>query len=104
MIVLANGMNVYPEDAEHVLTQDPRLKDAVVLGNSRGQDVEVHAVLLGATAEDAPAIIKAANLRLQPHQQIRGHTLWPEEAFPMTPALKVKRAVVTETLAERAQG
>jgi long-chain acyl-CoA synthetase len=99
MIVLANGMNVYPEDVEHVLTQDPRLKDAVVLGKSRGQDVEVHAVLLGATTEDAPAIIKAANLRLQPYQQIRGHTLWPDEAFPMTPTLKVKRAMVAETVA-----
>ena len=94
MIVLANGMNVYPEDVEHAISQDARVKDSVVLGRARGQDVDVFAVLLGCSVEDAPAIVKAANARLQPHQQIRGHTVWPDEAFPMTPTLKVKRAEV----------
>jgi hypothetical protein len=42
--------------------------------------------------------VKAANDRLQPHQQIRGHTVWPGEAFPMTPTLKVKRAEVQAAL------
>ena len=42
MIVLANGMNVYPEDVEHVIAVDPRVKDVVVLGRSKGQEVEVH--------------------------------------------------------------
>ena len=44
IIVLANGLNVYPEDIERVLVLDPRLKDAVVLGLEKGMDVEVHAV------------------------------------------------------------
>ena len=100
MIVLANGMNVYPEDVEHVLTLDPRVKDAVVLGKSRGQDVDVHVVLLGVAPGDATAVVKAANAHLQPYQQIRGHTIWPDETFPMTPSLKVKRAEVAQAIAE----
>lgn len=96
MIVLANGMNVYPEDVENALMTDPRVQDAVVLGLTQGQDVEVHAVLLGCEPEQCGAVVKAANARLQPHQQIRGYTLWPDEAFPLTPTLKVKRADVAE--------
>src|SRR5262249_54825833 len=42
MIVLANGMNVYPEDVEHALLADPRVKDAVVLGRMHGSEVDVH--------------------------------------------------------------
>ena len=104
MIVLANGMNVYAEDVENVLASDPRVKDAVVLGLTRGQDVEIHAVLLGCEPEECSAVVKAANAKLQPHQQIRGHTRWPDETFPLTPTLKVKRAEVAERVeALRAQ-
>jgi long-chain acyl-CoA synthetase len=101
IIVLANGMNVYPEDVEHALQADMRVKDAVVLGLSRERDIEVHAVLLlvKAAESDAAEIVRGANQRLAPHQQIRRHTLWPEDTFPMTPTLKVKRADVVERLA-----
>ena len=101
VIVLANGMNVYPEDVERALTQDPRVKDAVVLGLEKGQDVEVHAVLLlnDGAGEVAP-ILRSANARLQPHQMIRGHTVWPDESFPLTSTLKPRRADVTARLAE----
>jgi long-chain acyl-CoA synthetase len=32
LIVLANGLNVYPEDIENVLLTNPDVKDAVVFG------------------------------------------------------------------------
>jgi long-chain acyl-CoA synthetase len=104
LIVLANGLNVYPEDIEHVLAHDPRLKDAVVLGLTRGQDVELHAVLLTDQPEAAGDIVRRANARLAPHQQIRRHTVWPEDSFPVTPTLKPKRAVIAERLASVQQG
>jgi long-chain acyl-CoA synthetase len=46
MIVLGNGMNVYPEDIERVLLAEPDVKNAVVLGLEADRDVEIHAVLL----------------------------------------------------------
>jgi long-chain acyl-CoA synthetase len=99
LIVLANGLNVFPEDVEHALRADPRVKDAVVLGLTKGQHVEVHAVLLTDDAAAAPDIVRSANARLAPHQQIRRHTIWPEATFPMTPTLKVKRTEVEQRLA-----
>ncbi len=101
LIVLANGLNVYPEDVERVLTQDPRVKDAVVLGLNQGQDVLLHAVLLTDAPDAAADIVRRANARLAPHQQLRRSSLWPEESFPLTPSLKPKRAVIVERLAAR---
>jgi long-chain acyl-CoA synthetase len=100
IIVLGNGMNVYPEDVEHALLADTRVKDAVVLGLTRDKEVEVHAVLLLANRADGSGadIIKGANQHLAPHQQIRRHTLWPEDSFPLTPTLKVKRGEVADSL------
>jgi long-chain acyl-CoA synthetase len=102
IIVLPNGMNVYPEDVEHALQADMRLRDAVVLGVERGQDCEVHAVLLLARGADGQAaeVVRGANQHLAAHQQIRRHTVWPEDSFPLTPTLKVRRADVAERLAQ----
>ena len=104
MIVLANGMNVYPEDVERALLVEPRVKDAIVLGIGERHDAEVHAVvLLNKDAGDPEPIIKSANKQLAAHQQIRGYTVWPDETFPLTPTLKVKRADVAQRLAEMQQ-
>jgi long-chain acyl-CoA synthetase len=103
LIVLANGMNVYPEDVERVLLSDRRVKDAVVIGLARGQDVDVHAVLVLAkdvAAEEATPLVRAANSQLAPHQAIRGQTLWPDESFPLTPTLKPKRSEILARLPE----
>jgi long-chain acyl-CoA synthetase len=101
MIVLANGMNVYPEDIERVLIADPDVKNAVVLGLDAEREVDIHAVLLLDDVEIDPAeIIKRSNQQLSPHQRIRDYTVWPDESFPLTPSLKVKRIDVIERLAE----
>jgi len=100
MIVKANGLNVYPEDIENVLLADPRVKNVVVLGLPEDDDVEAHAVLLGVPPEQAAQVVKAANALLAPHQRIGGFTVWPDEEFPITPTLKVKRAEVADRLEE----
>jgi long-chain acyl-CoA synthetase len=92
MIVLASGENVYPEDVETVLAQQPGVRDAVVLGLTRpDSEVEVHAVLVATDADAAAAAVKAANRRLGIPQRVRGTTLWPDEDFPRTLTLKARR-------------
>ncbi|GCE26989.1 hypothetical protein KDA_24730 [Dictyobacter alpinus] len=101
LIVLANGMNVYPEDIENVLQQQSQVKDAVVLGLSdKDQGAVVHAVLSLENANQAKAAVQAANRILASHQQIKGFTVWPDEDFPRTHTLKVKRQDVQKTLLE----
>ena len=99
LIVLANGLNVYPEDIENILHANPLVKDAVVFGlMHQGQGPEVHAVLLLEDPSKAKTVIQQANKQLATHQQIRGFTIWPEEDFPRTHTLKVKRLDVLSKL------
>jgi long-chain acyl-CoA synthetase len=100
MLVLADGTNVYPEDIESILTRDPRVRDAAVVGLGTPGDPRVHAVLLLHDAGDAEAAVRDANAQLAGSQQIRGHTVWPEEDFPRTHTLKVKKRLVVAALDE----
>ncbi|MDE2817755.1 MAG: AMP-binding protein [Chloroflexota bacterium] len=111
LIVLANGQNVYPEDIEPWLQNHPAIEDAVVVGMpspSGGEDV--HAVLIpseGGVSDgvsDGGAVVADVNPQLAAHQQIRGFTLWPEEEFPRTHTLKVKKNLVLERLIADAEG
>lgn len=100
MIVLPNGFNVYPEDMENAL-RSAGLRDAVVLETEPGRIEAV--VLRGAIESEVPAevrarmdaAVKAANATLGPNQRISGWRLWPDEDFPRTHTLKIKRGPVT---------
>ena len=106
IIVLPNGFNVYPEDIENAL-RIAGIRDSVVLETKPGR---IEAIVLagqgiGQTPGEPPpdpaatharldAAIKAANATLGPNQRIAGWRLWPEEDFPRTHTLKVKRIQV----------
>jgi long-chain acyl-CoA synthetase len=99
LIVLANGLNVYPEDIENVLQANTLIKDAAVFGlMENDQGPEVHAVLLMDEPSNAKTVIQQTNKQLASHQQIRGFTVWPETDFPRTHTLKVKRLDVFSQL------
>ncbi len=116
IIVLPNGLNVYPEDIENVL-QGVGLTQAVVLETRPGR---IEAVFL---SPDAPPVISAnnpppkppateaeerelreridrlvkqANAQLGQHQRIDGWRMWPEADFPRTHTLKIKRDEVRD--------
>ena len=94
LIVLADGQNVYPEDIERELMAQPGITDAVVLGLEQQGEVRVHAVLLEQSAGDAARAVRAANAVLTDRQQVLAFTTWPDEDFPRTHTLKVKRSLV----------
>ena len=66
MIVTPEGLNVFPEDVESVLKQQPGVRDAAVIGTDR-----VHAVLILDPGADAEEIVRRANARLADYQRIR---------------------------------
>jgi long-chain acyl-CoA synthetase len=112
IIVLPNGLNVYPEDIENALrtaglresvvieTRPVRIEAVVLAPGSpvipRGGDVPAMAVEalhrdpveLGAEID---AAVKAANQTLSPQQRVVAWRLWPDADFPRTHTLKVKR-------------
>jgi long-chain acyl-CoA synthetase len=114
IIVLPNGLNVFPEDIENALGQ-VGIAHSVVLETAPGR---IEAVVLNPDAppvisatSPAPkppesdeddkalrsridALIKQANARLGQHQRIDGWRLWPESDFPRTHTLKIKRGPV----------
>jgi long-chain acyl-CoA synthetase len=94
VIVLPNGFNVYPEDIENAL-RIAELRDAVVVETEPGR---IEAVVLAlkdeepaATKARIDAAVKAANATLGPNQRIAGWRRWPDEDFPRTHTLKIKR-------------
>ncbi len=99
MLALPDGQKVYPEDVEAILATDGRVKESAVLGWPPGPDLKVHAVLLLDDPPLAETIVRDANARLAAHQQIRGHTVWPDADFPRTHTLKVRKHEVLARLA-----
>ncbi|MDQ2934923.1 MAG: AMP-binding protein, partial [Chloroflexota bacterium] len=101
MLALADGSKVYPEDIEAVLAGDPRLRDAAVVGLDHDGELRVHAVLLTAYPDEAESIVRDANARLTGSQQIRSHSIWPDDDFPRTPTQKVKKRLVLDSLSQQ---
>lgn len=105
MLAMPDGMKVYPEDIEAVLSHDSRLRDATVVGwQPAHEELRVQAVLLLDDPAQADAVVRDANAHLGAHQQIRGVTIWPDEDFPRTHTLKVKKRLVLDRLAELENG
>ncbi|HEY5519779.1 MAG TPA: AMP-binding protein [Candidatus Limnocylindrales bacterium] len=114
IIVLPNGLNVYPEDIENVLS-DVGLEQAVVVETRPGR---LEAIVLspdappiitpGSPAPPPPAtdaeraalrariepLIRGANSRLSQFQRLDDFQIWPEADFPRTHTLKIKRSEV----------
>src|SRR3984885_10371952 len=87
MIVTPEGLNVFPEDVENALKQQPGVRDAAVIGTDR-----VRAVLILELGANGEEIVKRANARLSDYQRVRGFSIWPQDEFPRTEGTgKLKR-------------
>lgn len=115
IIVLANGLKVYPEDIENAL-RAAGLRDSVVLEAMPGR---IEAVVLDPGRPDGPpgadpvpvsisaadeqrihvrieAAVRAANASLTVHERVDAWRLWPHSDFPRTHTLKIRRDPVRE--------
>ena len=125
MIVLPNGLNVFPEDVENALRM-AGIRDSVVLETRPGR---IEAVVLAPDGPRLPgggdipaarpeglgddpqavraqidAAVRAANATLAVHQRIDGWRLWPAVDFPRTHTLKVRRDQVRAWVAVEEAG
>jgi long-chain acyl-CoA synthetase len=96
LIVLPSGMNVWPQDVEDALRQDPAIKDAAVVAvPTTSGGATLHAYLLpaspGARDGDLSGLVARANGRLAQHQRIATASWWTDVDFPRTSTLKVRR-------------
>jgi long-chain acyl-CoA synthetase len=97
MIVTPEGLNVFPEDVERVLTHAAGVRDAAVVGARIGTEERVHAVVALEEGADLDAIVREANAKLEDHQKIRRALVWPEPELPRTEGTrKLKHAVVRD--------
>jgi long-chain acyl-CoA synthetase len=97
MIVTPDGLNVFPEDVERVLDEQPGVRESAVVGAVEGGQERVHAVLVVDPGTDLDAVIRSANARLQDHQRIRTSSLWPGTELPRTEGTrKLKRRAIRD--------
>ncbi len=101
VIVTREGMNIYPEDLETVLRQQPEVRDCVVVGFEQGGNAEPFAALLLRNAADPAAVIARANHKLADFQQMRRWLVWPEEDFPRTPTQKPKINAIRQAIQQQ---
>lgn len=99
LIALTNGMNVHPEDVEAALVAEGIVEPCVYdAGGGRIAVAYREGAAFGDAVDgEAAAVvraIKAANLRLAPHQRVAEHAPFPEPDFPRTHTRKVQRSVV----------
>lgn len=87
MIVTPEGLNVFPDDVEAVLSREQGVRDSAVIGTDR-----VHAVLILEPGANAGEIVQRANSQLADYQRIRSFSIWPYPEFPRTEGTgKLKR-------------
>ncbi len=103
VIVTPGGTNVYPEDLEAALRQQPEVKDCVVVGIDRGGNAEPCAVLILRERGDVEATVRRANESLAEYQRMRIWIEWPEEDFPRTSTLKPRRKIIAEAAQAKMQ-
>ena len=107
MIVTPEGLNVFPEDVERVLNEQPGVRDSAVVGAPvpGGSAERVHAVVVLAEGADLDAIVRGANAGLQDHQKVRMATPWLSGELPRTDGTrKLKRRELRDWLLRSAAG
>ena len=104
-IVTPEGLNVHPEDVEHVLNQLPEIRESAVVSIRSNANEQIHAaVILKDPNANLETVVKRANDRLEAHQRIKSWSVWPDNDFPRTTStLKVRRGEVASRISSLSQ-
>lgn len=95
MIVTGEGLNVFPEDVERVVSAQYGVRESAVVAVGDAGQQQVHAVLVLDGGTDPEQIVRDANRQLQGYQRIRSFSVWPWNSLPRTTGtLKLKRAEI----------
>ena len=99
VIVTPAGLNVYPEDVEAALRQQPGVRDCVVIPSEENGNAVPFAILLmenGAEPEEREArgAVEHANASLAEYQRAQRWFVWPEQDFPRTPTGKPRLSLI----------
>lgn len=111
MIVLANGLNVFPEDIELELAKQPGIGPCMVtdLIDRHGRQGIAAILSFPETMADAERqrrgqdAVRNANAALAPHQRISDIRYWSGD-FPRTALMKIQRWKVKSRFADSAAG
>jgi long-chain acyl-CoA synthetase len=99
MIVTPEGLNVFPEDVERAIDEQPGVRESAVVGRTTGGEERVHAVLAIEAGTDPERVIRDANARLADHQRVRSLSVWPHGELPRTEGTrKLKRVEIRRSL------
>jgi long-chain acyl-CoA synthetase len=99
VIVTPAGMNIYPEDLEGALRQQPEVKDCAVVALPRNGNAEPCAVVILRDADaDAAAVVRQANESLAEYQRMHAWLVWPDEDFPRTSTQKPRTNVIQQVV------
>jgi len=95
VIVMAPGLNVYPEDLEQTLNLQPEVRTSCVIKWEGPRGSEPLAVLIFREPNvSAETVVEHVNQALAEHQQIRRWFVWTAPDFPRTPTHKVLKGEV----------
>lgn len=99
VIVTSAGLNIYPEDLEAALANQPGVKASAVIEVETDAGAEPLAVLALNNSADAAEAIANANQQLAAFQQMRRWMVWPEPDLPRTSTGKVLKREVSRRIA-----
>ena len=111
LLITAAGKNIAPQNIENLLKSDPRVSQAMAVGDRRPYVVALISVPPELRAQKSEAelhaivedIVAARNQELASYERVKKFRLLPtdltQEAGELTPTLKLKRKVVAEKYA-----
>lgn len=105
LLKTAGGKYIAPQPIETRLRADPRILNAVVVGEARKYPVALIVPAPGVPPDQIQAVLDTVNATLAPHERIRKFTLLDRdfriEEGEITPTLKVRRRIIEQKYADR---